>query len=341
MNMNRRTFVAAAATTLAAPAIVQAQTRKLKLSHYLPPVHQVHAEFVRWTDELREKTGGLLDIEVFPAGQMGPPPRQFDLARTGVADLSFVFTALVPGRFPLTDATSLPFLFADDQAKPISTADASYIGTAIRDHTTEEFAGTQLLYAVVSTALGFFMRDKLIETPDDLKGLRVRPTSAAVADQLTALGASPATIPPTELADAIDKGVVDGAIFNFEGGKVFQLHQAVGKVSTLACATGYFCLVINADTMSGLPDEAKQAILETTGPEAGRRVGGLYDAAEVAGRAFMEGEGVEILDLVGDAAQPFREALDPVRQAQIEALRGAGKDVDGLIAAITEMKASL
>lgn len=341
MKFTRRTFVAAAATTLAMPSIARAQAKKLKLSHYLPPFHQVHKEFVRWTDELREKTGGMLDIEVFPAGQMGPPPRQFDLARTGVADLSFVFTALVPGRFPLTDALSMPFLFSNDEAKPISMADASFIGTRIRDHTAEEYAGTKLLYAVVSTSLGFFMKDKLIRTPDDLKGLRVRPTSAAVADQLAALGASPATIPPTELADAIGKGVVDGAIFNFEGGKVFQLHQSVTKVSTLACATGYFCLVMNSDVLDGLPDEAKQAIAETTGPEAGRRVGGLYDAAEIAGREFMEGEGVEIIDLVGDAAVPFREALEPVKQAQIKALKDDGKDVDALVAAVTQMKAEL
>jgi TRAP-type C4-dicarboxylate transport system substrate-binding protein len=87
--ITRRTILAAAAT-IAAPAVLRAAPTKLKLSHYLPPQHQSHKEFQRWADELRQKTGGQLDIEIFPAWKMGPPPRQFDLARTGVADISFV-----------------------------------------------------------------------------------------------------------------------------------------------------------------------------------------------------------------------------------------------------------
>lgn len=341
MKLTRRTFVASAAATLAMPGIAMAQGRKLKLSHYLPPQHQINTELNRWADEVREKSGGAADIEVFPAGQMGPPPRQYDLARTGVADLSFVFTALNPGRFPLVDAFSMPFLFADDNGNPLSTADASYIGTSLKGRIAGEFEGTELLYAVVTTGLGYFMRDKLIKTPDDLKGLRVRPTSAAVAEQLEVLGASPATVPPTELADAIGKGVVDGAVFNFEGGKVFQLQQSVKKVSTLSMSTGFFSLVMNSDSLAGLPAEGKNAILDTTGPDAGRNVGQLYDNAEIAGRAFMEAEGVEIIDLRGDAANAFKSALQPASEAQIASLKEAGKDVDGLIGDIKKMISEL
>lgn len=341
MRLTRRAFVATGMAALAAPTILRAQGRKLKLSHYLPPQHQINAELGRWADEVREKSGGAADIEVFPAGQMGPPPRQYDLARTGVSDLSFIFTALTPGRFPLVDGFSLPFLFADEDGNPITTAQASRIGTTLADRTREEFDGTELLYAVVTTSGGWFMRDKLVRAPADMQGLRIRPTSAAAAAQITALGASPATIPPTELADAIAKGVVDGAIFNFEGGKAFQLQQSVKKVSTLANSVGYFALVANADVLAGLPEEGRRAILETTGPDAGERVGGLYDAAEKDGRAFMEERGVEIVDLRGEEANAFRAALQPVADEQMAELRSAGKDIDGLVAAIEEHKAGL
>jgi TRAP-type C4-dicarboxylate transport system substrate-binding protein len=341
MQVSRRTFLATTAALLAAPAVVRAQARKLKLSHYLPPQHQINTELKRWADEVREKSGGVADIEVFPAGQMGPPPRQFDLARTGVADLAFVYTALNPGRFPLVDAYSLPFLFANDDGVPISSADASRIATELDDRTKAEFHGTKMLYAVVTTSGGWFMRDKMIRKPEDLKGLRVRPTSTAVSAQITALGASPATIPPTELADAIEKGVVDGAIFNFEGGKAFQLQQAVKKVSTLANSVGFFALVINQDTLSGLPEAGRKAILDTTGPDAGAHVGGLYDQSEKDGRAFMEGKGVEVVDLRGSEANAFRTALKPVTDQQIATLKSAGKDVDGLVSAVRERMAKL
>ena len=341
IKLTRRGFIAATAATLAMPAIGRAQQTKLKLSHYLPPQHQINTELNRWAGEVREKSGGAADIEVFPAGQMGPPPRQFDLARTGVSDISFIFTALTPGRFPLVDALSIPFLFANENGDPISAAEASRIATSLAERTAGEFEGTDLLYAVVSTSGGWFMRDKLIEKPADMQGLRIRPTSAAAAAQITTLGASPATIPPTELADAIAKGVVDGAIFNFEGGKAFQLQQSVKKVSTLANSVGYFALVMNSDRLAGLPEEGRNAIVETTGPDAAARVGGLYDAAEVAGRTFLEEAGVEIIDLRGDSANAFREALQPVADEQIAELKAAGHDIDGLIADIKAKMAEL
>jgi TRAP-type C4-dicarboxylate transport system substrate-binding protein len=306
------------------PAVVRAAPTKLKLSHYLPPQHQSHKEFQRWADELRQKTGVQLDIEVFPAGQMGPPPRQFDLARTGVADLAFVYTALSPGRFPMTDMLGAPFLFTKADRRPIPTADASLITTNLRDRLAGEYAGTEVLYFVVSTALGLFMRDKTVKTPDDLKGLRIRPTSATAASHLQAWGASPTTIGPTELADALAKGVVDGAIFNFEGGKVFQLQQAVKHVSLVADSVGIFCLVMNSQAMKSLPKELQQAITETTGPAAGKRVGGLYDASEAEGRTMFEKAGVQIMEIDGDAAAAFEQKTKAITEQQLATLEAKG-----------------
>ena len=83
MTIKRRNLIAGAAAgagILAMPGILRAQSTKLKFSHYLPPKHQLHTELVRWADELRKTSSGALDMEVFPAGQMGPPPRQYDLA---------------------------------------------------------------------------------------------------------------------------------------------------------------------------------------------------------------------------------------------------------------------
>lgn len=330
--ITRRHLLAAAAATVAAPAVLRAAPSKLKLSHYLPPQHQIHAEFQRWADELRQKTGGQLDIEIFPAGQMGPPPRQFDLARTGVADLSFVYTALSPGRFSMTDMLGAPFLFTKPDRRPISTANASLITTNLRDRLAPEFAGTELLYFVVSTALGLFMRDKTIKTPDALKGLRVRPTSATAASHLQAWGASPTTIGPAELADALAKGVVDGAIFNFEGGKVFQLQQAVKHVSLVADSAGIFCLVMNSQAMAGLPKESQQVIANTTGPAAGQRVGGLYDSSEAAGRKVFEQAGVEIVEIYGDAAGAFEQKTKAITDQQIAALEAKGLKIGQLLA---------
>ncbi|MFA6267344.1 MAG: TRAP transporter substrate-binding protein [Pseudolabrys sp.] len=333
--ISRRTLLgtaAAGATLVAMPNVLRAAPKKLKLSHYLPPKHQINTELNRWADELRQKSNGELDIEVFPAGQMGPPPRQFDLARTGVSDISFFFTALVPGRFPLSEALGAPFLFTNAGGKPLSAAQASFIGTNLRDDLAAEFAGTELLYSVVSPTVGFFMRDKMVKTPDDVKGLKIRPTSVTMGSHLKAWGAAPTTIAPAEVSDAIAKGVIDGAIFNCEGGAAFQLHQSVRKVSMFGDSAAPFALVMNSGVLKGLPKDMQKLIADTTGPEGGRRVGQLYDDAEAAGRKVFAQAGVEIIDLDGAAIEPFKKLADVPTEEQIAALEAKGLKARALLA---------
>ena len=344
MTINRRKFIAGAvagASVLSMPAILRAETNKVKLSHFLPPKHQINVELTRWAEDVMKTSEGALEIELFPAGQMGPPPRQYDLARTGAADMAFIFTAFSPGRFPVTDLLSAPFLLASEDGTPMSTADASWLASSLKDEVAGEYINTEMLYSVCSTALGFFMKDRFIKTPAELKGLRIRPTSAAVTNQVKAMGASPATVPPTGVADAIGKGVIDGAVFNFEGGRAFQLQQSVGKVTTLGFSSGTFSFIANSDFMGGLPAELSKLIRDTTGPEAGRRAGALYDKAEAAGRAFMIENGVEVIDLRGDDVTPFREILAPVYDAQIAAFKAKNPNADAILAKIMALKAKV
>lgn len=344
MNFNKREFlktVGAGSAVLAMPMIARAEPIALKLSHYLPPQHQLHGVLSKWAEDLKEQSGGELDIEVYPAGQMGPPPRQYDLVRTGLADFAFIFTAFYPGRFPLTDLLSLPFLLVGPDAKPRKASETSWLATSLKPEFASEYVDTEMLFSINLTATGFFMHDVQVRTPDDVKGLRIRPTSGSMAEQLKAMGASPATIPPTEIAHAIAKGVVDGAIFNFEGGRAFQLQQSVKNVSTLANSSATFSFIANQAMMDKLPEKYADLIRQTTGPDAARHIGGLYDKAEASGRAFMIDEGVQVIDLVDAAADPFRAVLTPVYDAQLDATRKSHPTTDAVMKRIEQLKAEI
>ena len=111
-----------------------AQTIELKVSHYLPPNHQMHKQLEAWSAELAQRSNGRLRLAIFPAAQMGPMPRQYDLARTGVADIAFFLHGALPGRFPLTEISHLPYAFNRGEgasAKALSTAEASGILTEL------------------------------------------------------------------------------------------------------------------------------------------------------------------------------------------------------------------
>ncbi|HVG51168.1 MAG TPA: hypothetical protein VM867_06000, partial [Xanthobacteraceae bacterium] len=100
----------ASAAILCFAGTASAQTTELKVSVFTPPINPHSMEMERAKKEIEAKTNGRLKLNVFHASQRGPAPRQFDLVRTGVADMAIVFHGLTPGRFPMSEMSELPGL---------------------------------------------------------------------------------------------------------------------------------------------------------------------------------------------------------------------------------------
>ena len=73
--------VALAALTATAALPASAQEITLKLSHFLPPVHGIHTDFIEpWAKDVEACTDGQVKIQVFPGGtQLGNVAKQLDL----------------------------------------------------------------------------------------------------------------------------------------------------------------------------------------------------------------------------------------------------------------------
>lgn len=328
MAISRRAILAGGAM-LATPAILRAQTPiQLKATHWLPPAHQIHQELTRWADDLGRRSGNRIAISVLPAGQMGPPQRQFDLTRTGVADIGFFLPGLTPGRFPMADLFQLPFLFNRDGQldRPLSAADASAIATTVADDLGKlaEFEGTKILYIVASPSGSLFMSKATVRKPADLKGLRVRHNGPVGAAQLAAWGATPVAVPPAEVADVMEKGTIDGMIFNYEGGRAFQIGNAVKKVAELNWLATAFTLVVNRAKYDALPADVRALIDQTTGVDGARRVGALYDAAETVGRDYIIKSGAEIIRPTPAELAAFNDALKSTQEDMLAGLEAKG-----------------
>ena len=311
--MTRRSLATVAASALAASFTLvgqaSAETIELKVSHYLPPSHTIQKELTRWADELGRKSGGRLELTVFPAGQMGPLPRQFDLARTGVADISFFLHGALPGRFPVTEVAQLPYVFdrkTDKGLAAMSVSEASAVMTSLSDRLAKEHEGTRILYVITSPTVGIYLHKPAVRDPKGLAGMRIRHNGPVTSAMVSAWGASPVAMPPSEVADALDKGTLDGMMFNFEAAQAFQLARSLKSVTVLNATAATFGLVMNEQKYRSLPEDLRKLIDDTTGVAAARRVGKVYDDAEAAGRAYVAGAGVEIIDPTAAEAEAFR-----------------------------------
>src|SRR5271155_1392229 len=96
-----------------ASASAEDKTFTLKLSHWVPPSHPLQKALEDWGASIEQASGGTIKYKVYPAQQLGKAFDHYDMARDGIADVTYVSPGYQPGRFPIFDAANLPFMFAN------------------------------------------------------------------------------------------------------------------------------------------------------------------------------------------------------------------------------------
>ena len=324
----------AAMTLIAAlPLAARAQAIELKVSSYLPPNHTVSKVLEDWGSDLEKRSGGRLKLRLYPASQLGPVQRQFDLARNGQADMAVGLTGATPGRYPLTEIVSLPFV--TPAGGGASAVMSKRITELAPKYLTAEFPGLRVLWVGVSPRNTFFTARRAIETPADLKGLKIRFQGEQHAKVLRALGAVPLQVPPGEIADGMAKGVIDGAIFNYEAAESFGLTTVTRHVMEPTFFSATLVLAMNKGKYDALPPDLRALIDDTSGPAAAERLGLRWDAAQQHGRDAMVAAKVGIETLAPPAFDALKTALQPLVREDVDALDKSGKPASALLADYT------
>jgi TRAP-type transport system periplasmic protein len=324
-SITRRVFASsvAGACFFATGAIAQAQTIELKVSHYLPPNHTFQKELVRWSEDLAAQSNGRLKLNIFPASQLGPVNRQFDLARSGVADISVGLHGATPGRYATTELVSLPYV--RPKAGGNSAVTSKRLTELAPEYLAAEHAGLKILWMAVTNPLMFHTSNKQIKTVADFKGLRIRYAGEQFAQIIPALGAVPLPVPPAETQDGLSKGIIDGATFPYEATQSFDLGTVVKYTLEPGVSTATFAVVMNPAKFNSLPADLKELIEKTTGPTRAEQFGKAFDASEEHGREYMVSKKVTITKLSDDELANVKKTLQPIVEKATTTLESQGK----------------
>ncbi len=324
-SITRRVFASsvAGACFFAAGALAQAQTIELKVSHYLPPNHTFQKELVRWGEELTAQSNGRLKLNIFPASQLGPVNRQFDLARSGVVDIAVGLHGATPGRYPTTELVSLPYV--RPSAGGNSAVTSKRLTELAPEYLAAEHNGLKILWMAVTNPLMFHTSNKQIKTVADFKGLRIRYAGEQFAQIIPALGAVPLPVPPAETQDGLAKGIIDGATFPYEATMSFDLGTVVKYSLEPGVSTATFGVVMNPAKFASLPDDLKQLIDKSTGPARAEQFGKAFDESEKHGRDYMLGKKVTITTLSDEELTNVKKAVGPIVDKASSALESQGK----------------
>jgi TRAP-type transport system periplasmic protein len=326
---------AVAGTAIAGVGIrsARAEPVSLKVSHYLPPNHTFQRELAQWGDSLAQQSQGQLTLNIFPASQLGPMNRQFDLVRNGVVDIAVGLHGATPGRFPMTDLVSLPYL--SPKAGNNSAITSRRLTELAPSYLAAEHAGMKVLWMAVTNPLMFHTSKRQIAKIDDFKGLRVRYAGEQFAQIIPLLGATPLAVPPAETADSLAKGIVDAATFPYEACQSFDLGTVLKYSLEPGVSTATFAVAMNPNRFKSLPGDLQQLIDKTTGPVMAEHFGAAFDASEKAGRDYMVGKGVQISQFPDAELARVKEMLASLKDKALGELEKVGKPAMGFLDAYT------
>src|SRR5882724_13224452 len=109
----KKLALALALGLLAAPSLAQDKPVDLKISVWLPPAHPLVPATKEWAASIEKDSGGTIKTAIFPSEQLGKAFDHYDMARDGIADMTYVNPGYQPGRFPIIAVGQIPFTFTE------------------------------------------------------------------------------------------------------------------------------------------------------------------------------------------------------------------------------------
>lgn len=311
-NFSRRTFIKAGTaglagvTMLGMPHIARAQSRTLRLSHHLAPDHLVDVASKRFGALVAEKTDGAISVDVFPAGQLAGLRQGAEAAQIGTVDFVWTDFGTLANWIKPMGFISLPFLFRDEaHALAVFKSDiGTDLGTEMRDTLGLSALGFGIAgFRVITT------RDRAINVPSDLAGLKVRvPEVPVYISAFNKLGANPTPMGWGEVYTALQTGVIDGVENPAEGLFVGKIHEVTKYASRTNHIMTDVNLVASTMAMDGLSANEQAAI-----QEAATIAVDEFNAASIeSGGKFWDGLAAALDANAEPDRAAFRDVLLPV-----------------------------
>jgi len=307
----------------------QALATELQVSTWAGPNHGVNTiVWPTWANWVEEATEGRVTVNV--VHDMGPPGAQMELVADGVADATWLFHGLMPGRFELTKLPEFPTF------EEFSSEDASVAYWRTHHEFLDEAGehrGVELIGLGVHGPGSLFLSES-IDGLDDLANKRVRIGGGIMADISSALSLSGVALPPGGTYEAATQGVVDGAMLTLEGLRSFRLAEVLPYTVEMPGGfyRGSFSLVMNPDTWASLSDEDRDAIESVSGERLSRLFGYMMDVVDVRGVEFARERGNTFIELPQAEIERFMAMTAELPDQWAESVGETGVDGEAALA---------
>lgn len=259
--------------------------------------------------EVTEKTGGEITGKIFHNGVLGSQPDAIEQTRLGVIDFGEFNLGPMGQSIPEANVVSLPFIFKSiPQMYRLMDGEA---GEAIGKGM--EAKGLVPLGWYDAGARSFYNSIKPINTPDDIKGMKVRVMSNDLfVGMVESMGGNATPMAFAEVFQSLKTNVIDGAENNppsYESTSHYEVAKYYSLTEHLIIPE---CLCMSKKTWDKLTPE-QQAIVKEAGRNSAELQRKLWAEREKASMEKVIAGGVAVNEIADK--KPFQDAMEPVYEA--------------------------
>ncbi|MDU3136881.1 MAG: TRAP transporter substrate-binding protein [Anaerococcus prevotii] len=246
--------------TACSKADSESQKTIIRVGHNQSQNHPTHLGLLAFEEYVEDKLGDKYDIQVYPSELLGSQIDMVQLTQTGAINICVASNAILETFNDVWEIFNLPYLFASSEAYHHVMDDPEIVKPIFESTREGGFEGVTWLDA---GSRSFYTKDKPVNSPEDLKGLKIRvqqsPTNVRMMDLL---GSSASPMGFGEVYTALQSGIIDGAENNEMSltdnghGEVckyysYDMHQMVPDI-----------VIANYSWLEGLPEEDRKVFDE-------------------------------------------------------------------------------
>ena len=242
-----------------AAAPKKVEKKVIKVTTKFVDNEQTAKSLVKFVEGVNSRSNGSLDLQLFTGGTFPYGKDGMELIVNGGDVIQCDGINFIADYVPDYDAVTGPFLYRSFDEYMAMTK------TKLVQDLNEQALQKGIRVMSLDWVFGFrsMMTNKVIKTPADMKGLKIRvPTSAVYTYTLEAMGASPIGMPYPDTYSAIQQGVIDGvegSILTYWGTKQYE---NVHKYSLTRHILGVSAVCISEKCWQSLTSEQQQIITE-------------------------------------------------------------------------------
>ncbi len=267
---------------------------------------------IEFADDVKEATGGKLEIKVHSAGSLFKHPEIKNAVRGGQVPIGEFFLSLLSNENAVFGADSQPFLATNyDDAQKLWEAQKPIIAPLL------ERQKLMTLFSVPWPPQGLYTK-KAINSVDDLKGIKFRAYNATLEKFANTVGAAPTQVEVPDIPQAFATGRVEAMITSPSTGANSKAWDFVEYFTDIQAWVPKNIVVVNKSAFDALDANVQAAVLEAAQKAEAR--GWEMSKQETAAKiAILKENGMNIVT-------PSAELMDGLKEVGAAMLEDWKKD---------------